>query len=75
MARKKPTAKVEYTAFNVFYEDGSQTSNRRMPKSDISPFDRDASIRVFFEAEDTAIETRSGRKRSAIKLIEKSGER
>lgn len=72
MSRKKPTGKAEYSAFDVFYVDGSQTSNRRMPKSDISQLERDASIRSFFEAEDQAIENRSGRKRSAIKAIELS---
>src|SRR5262245_49789115 len=30
MARK-PTARVEYTLFDVVYEDGSQRSNRRVP--------------------------------------------
>ncbi len=72
MSRKKPGAKVGYMAFDVFYVDGSQTSNRRMPKDDISTIERDASIRNFFEAEDQEIENRSGRKRAAIKSIEPS---
>jgi hypothetical protein len=72
MARKKPSGRSEHSAFNVFYADGSQTSNRRIPKAQISPIDRDESIRLFFEAEDRAIETRSGRKRAPIKSIEPS---
>ena len=72
MSRTKPIGKVEYVAFDVFYEDGSQTSNRRMPKGDISPLDRDATIRLFFETEDRSIEERSGRKRAAIKSFELS---
>lgn len=72
MSRKKPGTKTDYAAFDVFYVDGSQTSNRRMPKSDISPIDRGMSIRNFFEAEDQTIEKRSGRKRAAIKAVEPS---
>ena len=36
MARKKPAAS-EFIAFDVIYEDGSQTSNRRVATTDIDP--------------------------------------
>jgi hypothetical protein len=69
MARK-PTAKVEVLTFNVMYEDGTQLSNRRIPGAAINQFDRDNSIRAFFEAQDAEIAERSGRPRGPIKDIE-----
>ena len=33
MSRKKPTEKETFVMFNVTYEDGTQTSNRRVPKN------------------------------------------
>jgi hypothetical protein len=69
MARK-PTAKTETLIFNVIYEDGTQLSNRRMPGASVDPFDRDGSIRAYFEAQDSDIAERSGRSRGPIKKIE-----
>lgn len=68
MARK-PTAKIETLMFNVIYEDGTQLSNRRMPGTAVDSFDRDASIRAFFEAQDNEIAERSGRSRGPISKI------
>ena len=31
MGRRKPTTKTEFVLFNVTYEDGTVTSNRRAP--------------------------------------------
>jgi hypothetical protein len=31
MARQKPTAKPEFVLFDVLYEDGTLTSNRKVP--------------------------------------------
>jgi hypothetical protein len=69
MSRKKPTAKVETLLFNVFYEDGSQTSNRKILAAVVSPFDKDGSIREALEAQDRDIAERSGRPRGPIKDI------
>jgi hypothetical protein len=69
MSRKKPTAKVETLLFNVLYEDGTLTSNRKIPATVLSPFDKDGSIREALEAQDREIETRSGRSRGPIKTI------
>ena len=69
MARKKPTAKSEFLFFDVHYEDGSQTSNRKIPGEAVGPFDRDDTIRAILEAQDREIEERSGRRRAPIKTI------
>ncbi len=70
MGRKKPGAKLEFVAYDVTYEDGSQTSNRRIPAGEISQFEADDSVRAFFEAQDTDIAEKGGRKRGAIKSFE-----
>ena len=36
MARKKP-AESEFIAFDVMYQDGTQTSNRRVASADLDP--------------------------------------
>ena len=44
MARK-PTARAEYVMFNVYYEDGSQRSNRRVPADILGGIDGDEPAR------------------------------
>lgn len=68
---KKPNPKQETVLFNVTYEDGSQTSNRRVPGNLLSDLDADALIQDFIEKQDREIAERSGRPRGAIASIEK----
>ncbi|WP_072394106.1 hypothetical protein [Hyphomicrobium sp. CS1GBMeth3] len=69
MARKKPNPKAEFVLFNVTYEDGSQTSNRRVPGDILGGLEGDEPARAAIEAQDRDIEERSGRTRGAIKSI------
>ncbi|MBS0243944.1 MAG: hypothetical protein JSS20_17355, partial [Proteobacteria bacterium] len=64
MARK-PTAKQEFVVFNVTYEDGSVTSNRKVPANDLGGLEGDEPARAFLEAQDREIGERSGRRRAA----------
>ena len=74
MARKpKSAAKSEFTLFNVIYEDGSQSSNRRVPTSELGGLDGDAPARAIIESQDREIAERSGRPRGAIKSIKRVG--
>lgn len=68
MARK-PTAKVEFVLFNVQYEDGSMTSNRKVAATEIGGLEGDAPARTIIEAQDREIGERSGRPRARIKSI------
>jgi hypothetical protein len=72
MARKKPTGKQEYVLFNVVYEDGTMTSNRKVPSEAIGGFEGDEPARALFEAQDREIAERSGRPRAAIKSFERA---
>ena len=72
MSRKKPTAKSEFVLFNVVYEDGMVTSNRKVPSTAVGTLDGDAPILATLEAQDREIEQRSGKKRSPIKSFERA---
>ena len=61
MARKKPTAQAEFVLFNVLYEDGTLTSNRRVPSSALGGLEGDEPARGIIEAQDNEIAERSGR--------------
>ena len=49
MARK-PASKTEYILFDVIYDDGSQRSNRRVPKDILGGLDGDNPARAVIEA-------------------------
>jgi hypothetical protein len=48
MARK-PAKRVEFTLFDVVYEDGSLRSNRRVPSDVLGGLDGDAAARAVIE--------------------------
>jgi hypothetical protein len=75
VARKKPTAQAEFVLFNVLYEDGTLTSNRRVPSSALGGLEGDEPARAIIEAQDNEIAERSGRTRSRVKSIGRVGER
>ncbi len=72
MARKKPTGKLEFVLFNVLYEDGSMTSNRKVPATEIGGLEGDEPARAIIEAQDREIGERSGRPRPQIKSLERA---
>jgi hypothetical protein len=71
MARKKP-APTEFLSFDVVYEDGTRTSNRKVAVNELDPFEGDASAKAIIEAQDQKIAALSGRTRGAIKSITRS---
>lgn len=75
MSRRKPTAKAEFVMFDVLYEDGTLTSNRRVPSEALQTYEGDAPAKGVIEAQDQEIEERSGRSRGPIKSISRAGKR
>ncbi len=74
MAKKPGTnPKGEFAFFNVFYEDGSQRSNRRVPSELLGGLDGDEPARGFIMEQDREIAEKSGRAPLAIKSIERVG--
>lgn len=71
MARK-PGSKSEFVLFDVIYEDGSQRSNRRVPKDILGGLDEDKPAHEVIEAQDREIAERSGQPMSAIKTVRRS---
>jgi hypothetical protein len=73
LARKK-SKPVEsgYALFDVLYEDGSRTSNRRVPRSILGGLDGDEPARKAIEEQDNAIAEKAGRPRIPIKKITRS---
>jgi len=68
---KKSTSESEFLMFNVLYEDGAQTSNRKVARSELSGFAEDDEdiIRRSIEAQDAKIAAMSGKPRGPIKSI------
>ena len=75
MARQKPKAGAEFVLFNVLYEDGTLTSNRRVPSSALGGLEGDEPATVIIEEQDREIAERSGRPRSPIKSISRVGQK
>lgn len=73
MARPKKTAvTAEFVLFDVLYEDGGRTSNRRVPSHLVGGLDGEGPIRAFIEAQDREIAEMSGRPRGPIKTLSRS---
>jgi hypothetical protein len=70
VARKKSKPlETGYTLFDVVYEDGSRTSNRRVPRTVLGGLDGDDAARKTIEEQDHTIAEKAGRPRIAIKTI------
>jgi hypothetical protein len=73
MARKKSKPlETGYVLFDVLYEDGTRTSNRRVPRSILGGLDGDEPARQTIEEQDNAIAEKAGRPRVPIKSITRS---
>jgi hypothetical protein len=72
-SNKKRDAGSEFVLVNVVYEDGSQRSNRRVPRAQLSGFDDTADIRQAIEEQDRKIAELSGQPPARIKSIIRAG--
>jgi hypothetical protein len=73
MARKsKKSLDSTYVLFDVVYQDGTQTSNRKVPSAELGGLDGDEPARGIIEAQDRKIAEMSGRPRGPIKSMRRS---
>jgi len=72
MARKQQARPSGFVLFDVIYEDGRQTSNRKVPATELGGLDGDAPARTIIEAQDQTIAEMSGKPRSQIKSLARS---
>ena len=72
MARKKQQVGSAFVLFDVIYENGARTSNRKVPGTEVGGLDGDDPARDFIEAQDRKIAEMSGNMRGPIKSIMRS---
>jgi hypothetical protein len=68
MARK-PTPRSEFVLFNVYYEDGTQRSNRKVPADMLGGIDGDEPARAVIQEQDREISEKSGMPPLEIKRV------
>ena len=69
---RKPGLNSEFVMFDVLYEDGSQRSNRKVPRALTGGIDGDKLAHEFLIEQDRDIAEKSGRPALAIKSIDRS---
>ncbi|MGA2126515.1 MAG: hypothetical protein ABSG76_10220 [Xanthobacteraceae bacterium] len=74
MARK-PTSRIEFVMFDVFYEDGSRRSNRKVPSTVLGGIDKDSAARAIIEEQDRLIAEKSGIPPLPIESIRRSAQK
>ena len=70
---RKPGLNSEFVLFDVIYEDGTQRSNRKVPRELLGGLDGDAPARTNIMDQDREIAEKSGRATMAIKSIARVG--
>ena len=70
--REKITNVGSYVFFDVLYEDGARSSNRKVPNSELGGIDGDAVVKPYIEAQDRKIAEMSGRSPGVIKSVVRS---
>jgi hypothetical protein len=76
MAKRPGTRRVEeFVLFDVLYEDGTQTSNRKVPNSELDGIDGDLLAKPYIEAQDRVIAGMSGKPRGPIKSVTRANPR
>ncbi len=70
MARRSTIRRVEeFILFDVLYEDGMRTSNRKVPGSELGEVDADLLAKTYIEAQDRQIAEISRKSQTPIKSL------
>jgi hypothetical protein len=76
MSRRSAVRRVEeFILFDVLYEDGSRTSNRKVPGSELGGVDGDLPAKTYIETQDRQIAEISGKPRSSVKSLTRARRR
>ena len=59
----------EYSLFDVLYDDGSRTSNRKVPDSELTGSDREEAVKAYLEVQDRKLAETSGKYRGTITAV------
>jgi len=72
MGKKRQRVETGFILFDIVYQDGSRSSHRKIPASEIGGLDGDTNARSLIEAQDRRISEMSGVERGPIKTIVRS---
>ena len=72
MARKKERPDTSSVLFDIVYENGARSSNRKVPNAELTGPDGDEPARAFIEAQDRKIAELSGNPRGPVKSVNRS---
>ncbi len=72
MARKKERVDTSLVFFDVYYDDGSRASNRKVPGAVLGGLDGDAPAKTFIMDQDRKIADLSGKAPRTIERIVRS---
>ena len=70
--REKARSARGFVFFDLLYEDGTRSSNRKVPSLAVGGVDGDARAKPYIEAEDRRIAEISGQPRGVIKSVVRS---
>jgi hypothetical protein len=73
MARRREKVQTGSVFFDVFYEDGSRASNRKVPADSLGGLDGDEPAMTFIVDQDRKIAELSGKAARPIKKLVRSG--
>lgn len=73
MAGKRRMDTGRFVSFDVFYEDGTRSSNRKVPSEILGGLDGDEPARTVIEEQDRKIAEASGKPPRAISAVKRSG--
>ena len=68
----KRRSDTNFVLFDVIYDDGSRSSNRKLSSSIVNDLGGEKAVRAAIEAQDREIALVSGRPRGAIKSLVRS---
>jgi hypothetical protein len=73
MAGKRRMDTSKFVSFDVYYEDGTRSSNRKVPGEILGGLDGDAPAREVLEEQDRKIAEASGKLLRKISAVKRSG--
>jgi hypothetical protein len=73
MAKMKSRTESSVVLFDIFYEDGTRASNRKVPATEVGGLDGDAPALTFIMDQERKISELSGKAPRSIKKIVRSG--
>jgi hypothetical protein len=70
MARRSTVRRVEeFILFDILYEDGTRSSNRKIPGAELGDIKGDLLAKTYIETQDRQIAEISGKARTTIKTL------